>query len=220
MKCFPFGLYAVLSLIISNAAVAGLITDNNTYTTVNGTDWLDLSATDGMTVASALAANSGWTLATYTQYQSMFAEFVSSPDFLLGSNVSWTDNGSYLYQNAIDQNYQLNTFSQLFGLTRNAVISGGVWQSSFGFFADGNNQVLGGLTYTDITDGGTRSDSVTAYYNNSQVLTSDGGFGSSSNEIGSFLVRQSTTVPEPSAIALMGLGLLGFAATRRKHKKN
>ena len=162
MKCFPFGLYAVLSLIISNAAVAGLITDNNTYTTVNGTDWLDLSATDGMTVASALAANSGWTLATYTQYQSMFAEFVSSPDFLLGSNVSWTDNGSYLYQNAIDQNYQLNTFSQLFGLTRNAVISGGVWQSSCGFFADGKKQVLGGLTYTDNTHGGTRSDSVTA----------------------------------------------------------
>lgn len=34
------------------------------------------------------------------------------------------------------------------------------------------------------------------------------------------LVKAPQSVPEPSAIALMGLGLLGFGVTRRKQKKN
>ncbi len=38
--------------------------------------------------------------------------------------------------------------------------------------------------------------------------------------MGSWLVRDVATVPEPSAIVLMGLGLLGFGVTRRKQKNN
>ena len=33
------------------------------------------------------------------------------------------------------------------------------------------------------------------------------------------LVRDASTVPEPSALALMALGLLGFVATRKKLAK-
>ncbi len=38
--------------------------------------------------------------------------------------------------------------------------------------------------------------------------------------MGSWLVRDVATVPEPSTIVLMGLGLLGFGVTRRKQKRN
>ncbi len=47
-----------------------------------------------------------------------------------------------------------------------------------------------------------------------------GGGASGDIEEGVFVAGSSSTVPEPSAIALMGLGLLGFGVTRRKQKKS
>jgi len=42
------------------------------------------------------------------------------------------------------------------------------------------------------------------------------GTGWNSGDVAEFTIGQRPTVPEPSAIALMGLGLLGLGATRRK----
>ena len=38
------------------------------------------------------------------------------------------------------------------------------------------------------------------------------------NYLGSFLVRNSAQIPEPTSLALLGLGLAGFAFTRKKKR--
>ena len=87
-------LFAVLLFLLALQVNATLIPRDYTSTGDNlitfdsdtGLEWLDLSETAGMSVAAALAANVGWTLATRVQFSDMFSEVYSSSDFLLGSN--------------------------------------------------------------------------------------------------------------------------------------
>jgi hypothetical protein len=71
---------SALILFLTSASTlshASLI-DHGGFTSddVSGLDWLDLSATEGMTVAAAIGSNGGnWQLATKSQFQSMFSQF-------------------------------------------------------------------------------------------------------------------------------------------------
>ena len=96
------------------------IIDNDTYTTVNGLDWLDLSITNNMSTAEALSNYSDYSLPTKDQYVAMMTEFYSfSGNTIAGvsSTVSFIDHGDYLYTETRAADYGDNDFSRLFGLT-------------------------------------------------------------------------------------------------------
>ena len=64
--------FATVALICWVIPVSATIIDNGDYTTINGLDWLDLSATINMSVSDALAANSSYKLATKSMNSSFF----------------------------------------------------------------------------------------------------------------------------------------------------
>ena len=72
-----YGVILGLGLVMAASAAHATLIDNNTYTTDTafGLDWLDLTATKGQSVASALSNNSGWSYATDSQVSNLMSSF-------------------------------------------------------------------------------------------------------------------------------------------------
>ncbi len=84
-------------------------------------------------------------------------------------------------------------------------------------FYDDSNSLLGSESHTTIGSNAIQSlDLVTLGYSGVNTIQLDYTLGWMALDN---LEYNASSVPEPSAIALMGLGLIGFAATRRKIKK-
>ncbi len=101
--------FAGLMLSVSCFANSGII-DNESYTTVDGIDWLDFTATINMTQTEALAANQGWRAAT-------LAESLRLMDTMYGHKLIYDDNGRSEWGLLIDGSASTNMFKALFGNT-------------------------------------------------------------------------------------------------------
>ena len=72
----------LLAIMLSSSVVSASIIDNGDYTTVNGTDWLDWSLTEGMSQAHALAQFTDYRTATLTEMVDMMnTMYVKTFDF-------------------------------------------------------------------------------------------------------------------------------------------
>ena len=225
----PF-LIAVLAGIFSSSASAGII-DNGSYTTIDGIDWLDLSASVGtrLTDIGATFGADGWELATKAQTDAMFSQFFSlsatSPGVTgVSSPVSWihgvsgigtTTGVSFTGAGSNSSDYDDNLFQQLFGATDTFSTSLGASTSSYGFYANGTEISVGGMELTDFFFPVPSSDEIKVQFTSELDLT---GLADSSHDLGFFLTRSSpsSSVPEPSTLVLLGLSLFGLGIRRRK----
>ena len=195
------------------------IVDNGQYTTVNGHDWLDLSLTDGLSISEALIENPLYELANKAQFTAMFSEFyTTSPDTALGvtNGFTFVQDGGQLRLISTNWDYQNNLFQQLFGLTVSFGDANRQTIMSDGLYDDGGTTRMGGIELFNYVDPSS-NDFFYVMNNLTNDRTSGGLTGRS--DFGVFLIRStSTTVPEPSVLTLMALGLLGFSVSRKKKK--
>ncbi|MFT5548578.1 MAG: hypothetical protein ACI9CO_000493 [Candidatus Azotimanducaceae bacterium] len=163
---------------------AAIIVDNGTYTTVDGLDWLDWTATLNQTHAAALGNNAGYRTAT-------LAEMVDLNEAMFGTTFTYNSSGLDISFDRASNATAIGDFIALFGNT-----------SSYGYsYAVGASVGLVGFDGKALYAGYDP-----AYY---------GSPGFSSPAVGNALVRRSA-VPEPSIIALFGLGLVGIGFARRR----
>ena len=192
--------FSVLGLSINANA---LLIDNGTFTTDDSTelDWLDLTETAGMSyddVSSQLGSGGlfyGWRYATQYEVSTLF-------DSVGGNGIYSVSGNSHQENNIITQ------LLELWGSTN------GQSDSIFitdGFIAPGfiNMGRANGIAYN-----------FSPHLNN-MLLTSIGPIPVSAGDlgIGSALVRDAVSVPEPSTFLLLGAGLIGIiSAVKRKIK--
>jgi hypothetical protein len=189
-----------------------------------GIEWLDLTQTDGMSIDTAESLLSsrfeGWRLPTRSEVtQLMVNAFPSQASFVQGS-------GSKGLTNTTTDN-EADNFRLMFGTTQ---VSYGYDYTRGLFKNDPSGQYS--VLYSGVADRNS-DDYVTLYSNLSQTndtsysntvfgvyLVSDGGTTQSSLNDPSLNANNAnapSSVPLPATAALLGLGLLGFGARRKKN---
>ena len=186
-------------------AQAGII-DHGAYLTdtTTGLDWLDLTATQGLSFNSVSASfpAGGWHYASMADVTALFTDAggVGPYDF---SGIS--ANGSVLVEGAATA-----LLTSLMGDTSPLGLPGGAGLTS-------DVDPSGGCC-------GPYPNFIALYLNfpptTNYLLVPFGSLdpNTSTPEVGSFLVRN-TSVPEPFTLSLFGAGLAGAAAMRRRKKK-
>jgi hypothetical protein len=189
-----------------------------------GIEWLDLTQTDGMSIDTAESLLSsrfeGWRLPTRSEVtQLMVNAFPSEASLVQGS-------GAWGRTNTTTDN-EADNFRLLFGTTQVSSSS----DTSYGLFKNdpgGQYSVLISGAYD------TKSDDYITLYSNANFtndtsytsssyavyLVSDGGTTQSSLNDPSLNANNAnapSSVPLPATAALLGLGLLGFGARRKKN---
>ena len=194
---------ALVSLTLSVAANSALVDNGNfTYDSDQGLDWLDFTETAGLSYSDALAANSGWRLATNLEIESLHATGFDGYFSTNPNDFSSELGGGSPYS---DQEEDFTNWINLFGDT------GFPAQSSRGFYLD-ENSVWRVIGVTVAVAGG-----------NSLIFGTNFGFNGSSDIDGGrdgfgFALVRTATVPIPAAIWLFGTALIGMASLKRKQR--
>ncbi|MFQ3188928.1 MAG: hypothetical protein ACI936_000048 [Paraglaciecola sp.] len=193
-----------------------------------GIEWLDLTQTDGMSIDTAESLLSsrfeGWRLPTRSEVtQLMVNAFPSKASYMQGA-------GAWNWTNRTTDN-EVDNFRLLFGTTH----ANTTYDHTFGVFKNdpgGDYSVLYSGAYDRASD-----DSIKLYSNVNLAtntsyststygvyLVSDGGTTQSSLNDPSLNANNAnapssvpSSVPLPATAALLGLGLLGFGARRKKN---
>ena len=201
----------VAVLVFSGMANAITISGGEIFTV----DWfVDLD--DGIT-SSDLTATSTWTVSSF-----------NATEILLDINI----NNTTVLETGILDEAAIVSFG--FGVEPDATVALATAGSVFDLVSDGNGTQQtfpGGFKQIDVclfadgcTGGDVKNGLQAGASDTLQVLLS-GAFGTSADllffpakfqtTLGSFEPGGSTSIPEPSALVLMGLGLLGLSFTRR-----
>ncbi|MFT6125556.1 MAG: hypothetical protein ACJAV0_001704 [Shewanella sp.] len=215
--------FAGVVLSVSSFTNAGLITHNN-YTldtntnivTGNGIEWLQWSETIGESITSSLAtyATDGWVLAGNDRMASLFSDFGwSNGNSETSAFVTTTP------YTAADDNSIMDNFIELFGVTRigNHPSYGtginNLFQTNalFGDDANGNSLYQDANIRSDYLFQGNPTSYAALMYQENTYTTA-----SSSSLYGVALVRNAQSVPEPSTLAIVALGIMGLASRRFK----
>jgi hypothetical protein len=194
-RLFMFKKLLPLLLLFTGFQANAVIIDQTATTldTDTGFEWLDMSYTDGITYAAALAGSNtfeggGWRNASYL-------EVVELASNAVGYDITSTfgfHSASFV---------GLSALTDFLGMT---------YISGSHTIIVGNVDIGGGLDRVRFGYG-----SMDGFYGDNSVVTGWDGVIDPHVRIGTFLVR-SSAVPEPSIIALFGLGLVGIGFARRR----
>jgi hypothetical protein len=194
---------AALTVLSVGASQATLI-DNDVYTTdtETGLDWLDWSATVGLTGQQALDANIGWRYAEASETSSLLASSFSfnfyNPLRPLERSESRSSIRAFDSFNALFGSTNLNEsvpYDQTY--TRASVFGGGIT----------------GVIFYDYKHHFYGTDAVVGY---DMFHTAVDHTLSESDYLGVALVRSTADVPEPATLGLLVLGLSGIGLSRRR----
>jgi len=198
---------AALTLFNLGYVNASLIDDGDyVLDTESNLQWLDLTLTNGMSYADAIAVYSAnsWRYATASEYKNMF-----DSQFPL-----YSENTPFGYMSR-DISNEGNQFLEFFGATRTNLIGDISIQLSWGFYEnEAGNITRGGIEQH--YDPASLQFEILYRDQEMHVVTSEVG----NSGFGTFLVRDVIhSVPLPSVISLMFLGLVSFGLKRRRKKK-
>ncbi len=228
----------VLTFCMLNASAT--IVGHNGYLSDDSTslDWLDFSVTMGLSYTEAEAKHSGnWRHATHAEVDQYFFNWFGNIKMVDNPNIS---DGSVLVSAGSASDIKADKFLELHGTMYVEQKASG----SYGFYRETGTWIagMGVVSVLEKSFLGSVGDSMIV--NTTAFIPYPGSMNSEDykpDRGGWFMVRATqpavvpappvvvpnppavvpnppAVVPEPSAIALMGLGLLGFAATR--HRKN
>ena len=196
--------------VFTSSSQAGLIQDvwktpgdnKVVFDNVTGLNWLDLSVTEGLSLADSLALDTSYSLATNSQVTDLFNTLF--PNYV---NTKTSGPGYYNFEQVTAGNItkiaEITNMVSLFGST---AINPSV-KMSLGLYRDENDQIryMGGNSYSNIVYG---------------MDYSQGPFSTGANgNIGWLLVKNAgpqTSVPEPSTLVIFALGIIGLASRRFK----
>jgi len=194
---------ACLAAVSFNARA--IIVDNGTYTTVDGVDWLDLTATSGMSyndVSAQLGPGGtleGWAYASTAQVEGLWTAF--------GGDAAYYDGWS------TQNNGLFDLIAPLFGdlvCEFSSCAVGEGWSYWLTGDAASSNTQWYSFTYDSVGQAATQTyDLISSLHNEASNSDADVSRGSA-------LIRVAP-VPIPAAGWLFGTGLLGlFGIARRK----
>jgi hypothetical protein len=188
-----------------------------------GIEWLDLTQTDNMSIDTAEGLLSsrfeGWRLPTRSEVtQLMVNAFPSQASYMQGSgatvfNSSTTDNEADNFRRLFGTTYAYSSYDYTRGMFKNdhggqySVLNSGVNDRNY----DDRITLYSNASWTNDTS---YSSTLLGVY-----LVSDGGTTQSSLNDPSLNANNAnapSSVPLPATAALLGLGLLGFGARRKK----
>lgn len=137
--------------LLANAQTELFYEDHSDYTTINGLDWLDLTATNGLSITEALTQNPGYRLPTSLEFSAMLNHFYSTANMTFdGEYVGYWQYGGrgHYFAEKGDAQFHSNTFYNLFGITTNSYIEGYDHLGSEGLFVLDSGTVTAGGVHT------------------------------------------------------------------------
>jgi hypothetical protein len=201
-RLFMFKKLLPLLLLFTGFQANAVIIDQTATTldTDTGFEWLDMSYTDGISYAAALAGSNlfeggGWRNASYSEVVELASNAVGYDITSTFGSASLSYTGLRALTDFMGATYESGTKSFVIG---NVNIGGGLDRAQFGYIS---SSFLGHKGF---------------FRNNNSSNVNDDK-DDPFPTVGTFLVR-SSAVPEPSIIALFGLGLVGIGFARRRRQ--
>jgi len=217
-----------MMFLFSSNSYAGLIgvEDHGTYftDTQSGLDWLDLTATVGLSyeeVTQQLGTGElfeGWGVASANQFGTMWDNITGESTGMNGSDQVYgypQNPSSPIFDQVIDLFGDTNDrfYQELFGqgYCEIEVCSTGGLRYSSGYLSDG---LAPFLQYTGKIEADERFSSLSDTVSSKELrIKTDASWDN-----GTYLVRATTSVPEPASIALIAFGILGIFLCKKSNK--